>query len=187
MLVKHGPLTNTISNFSKDSINSVSKKILHIAWEDRRTNISVLDEAKITSVEAMILQHQLRWTGHVVWMPDYRLPKQLLYSELKNGKCNVGGQRKRFKDKANLFKCSIYTDNWETPAGEHSSWRTAFTKGVMDFEDTQTQNAREKCARRKARLANPHCDQLPPGNQCPHCGRTRGSRIGLHSPLQTHC
>ena len=32
----------------------------------------------------------------------------------------------------------------------------------MGFEDTQTQDAREKHAKRKARLANPHRDQLPP-------------------------
>ncbi|XP_060133875.1 uncharacterized protein LOC132592550 [Zootoca vivipara] len=71
---------------------------LHITWEDRQTNISVLEEAKITSVEAMILQHQLCWTGHVVRMPDDHLPKQLLYSKLKNGKRNAGGQQKRFKN-----------------------------------------------------------------------------------------
>ena len=81
-------------------------KKLHTTWEDMQTITSVLEEAKITSVEAMILQHQLRWTGHVVWMPDYHLPKQLLYSKLKNGKRNAGGQQKRVKDclKANLKK-----------------------------------------------------------------------------------
>ena len=52
-------------------------KKLHTAWEDMQTITSVLEEAKITSVEAMILQHQLCWIGHVVQMPDYRLPKQL--------------------------------------------------------------------------------------------------------------
>ena len=69
------------------------RKILHITWEDRQTNISVLEESKISGVEAMILQHQLRWTGHVVRMPDDHLPKQLLYSRHKNG--NAGGQQKR--------------------------------------------------------------------------------------------
>uniref|UniRef100_A0A803SPW5 ribonuclease H n=1 Tax=Anolis carolinensis TaxID=28377 RepID=A0A803SPW5_ANOCA len=69
------------------------RKILQISWEDRRTNVSVLEEAKTTSIEAMLLRHQLRWTeGHVVRMLDHHLPKQLIYSELKNGKWNVGGQ-----------------------------------------------------------------------------------------------
>ena len=77
--MKHGPLINAISNSSKDSINSVS--------ENFYTSLGKTgEEAKITSVEAMILQHQLRCTGHVVRMPGYRLPKQLLYSEFENGK-----------------------------------------------------------------------------------------------------
>ena len=99
-------------------------------------------------------------------MPDDHLPKQLLYSELKNGKRNAGGQQKSFKDclKANLKKCTINTNNWETLACECSNWRTAFTKSVMVFEDARTQDAREKGAKRKACLANPHHDQLPPRN-----------------------
>ena len=77
------------------------------------------------------------------------------------------------------------TDNWETLACERSNWRTAFTKGVMGFEDTQTQDAREKHAKRKAHLANPHRDQLPPRNQCPYCGRTCGSRITYRLIVKT--
>ncbi|XP_062840465.1 uncharacterized protein LOC134299981 [Anolis carolinensis] len=42
------------------------RKILQISWEDRWTNVSMLEEAKTTSIEAMLLSHQLRWTSHVV-------------------------------------------------------------------------------------------------------------------------
>ncbi|XP_067327569.1 LOW QUALITY PROTEIN: ornithine decarboxylase antizyme 2 [Anolis sagrei] len=57
-------------------------------------------------------------------MPNYRLPKQLLSSELKNRKRNVGGQEKRFKDglKASLKNFGIDTGNWEALAFERSSW-----------------------------------------------------------------
>ena len=40
------------------------RKILHIWWEGCRTNGSVLTEANTTSIEAMIVQNQLTWTGH---------------------------------------------------------------------------------------------------------------------------
>uniref|UniRef100_A0A803T403 Reverse transcriptase domain-containing protein n=1 Tax=Anolis carolinensis TaxID=28377 RepID=A0A803T403_ANOCA len=127
------------------------RKILQISWEDRWTNVSVLEEAKTISIEAMLLRHQLRWTGHVVRMPNHSLPKQLLYSELKNGKHNVGGQEKRFKDglKANLKNCGIDTDSWEALALERSNWRSAVTSSAAEFEEARMEGLREKRVKRK--------------------------------------
>ncbi|XP_076057287.1 uncharacterized protein LOC143034827 [Oratosquilla oratoria] len=88
---------------------------LAFSWEDRRTNVSVLQEAKMTSIEAYVIKGQLRWSGHVVRMTDERLPKQIFYSQLKDGKRTKGGQKKRYKDslKTNLKKCNIDFINWE--------------------------------------------------------------------------
>ena len=46
-------------------------------------------------------------------MPDERLPKQLLYGELCYGKRSVGGQKKRFKDRAGT----------NTPRDEYDTYR----------------------------------------------------------------
>ncbi|KAM3597096.1 uncharacterized protein V6R79_025895 [Siganus canaliculatus] len=59
------------------------RKILRISWKDRRTNISVLEEASIASITTTIARHQLRWTGHLIRMPDNSLSKQFLYGQLK--------------------------------------------------------------------------------------------------------
>jgi len=61
---------------------------------------------------------QLRWLGHVIRMPDNRLPRRLLYVELIVGQCSVGRPKKRFIDhiKANLLKCNIKPSDLEALA-----------------------------------------------------------------------
>ena len=47
--------------------------------------------------------------GHVIRMPDNRLPRRLLYGELTVGQRSVSRPKKRFIDHiiANLLKCNI--------------------------------------------------------------------------------
>src|SRR6266516_1449069 len=71
--------------------------ILKIKWQDKISNIEILERSRCSSIEAMIISAQLRWVGHVVRMADDRTPKQLLYGELAQGKRSHGGQKKRFK------------------------------------------------------------------------------------------
>lgn len=46
-----------------------------IKWEDRRTNISIREEAKMPSTTTTIMQHQLLWTGHPIRMSVTHLQK----------------------------------------------------------------------------------------------------------------
>ena len=39
------------------------------------TNVEVLEKAKVTSIVAMLLKSQLRWTGHVSRMENHRLSR----------------------------------------------------------------------------------------------------------------
>ncbi|XP_063590561.1 uncharacterized protein LOC134767494 [Penaeus indicus] len=50
-------------------------KLLGIHWEDCVTNQEVLCRAALPGIEALIIQAQLRWPGHVMRMEDSRLPK----------------------------------------------------------------------------------------------------------------
>ena len=70
------------------------RSIIGIKWQDRVTNLEVLDRASLTSIETMVLKAQLRWTGHVIRMEPFRLPRQLLYAELRQGQRPRGHPKK---------------------------------------------------------------------------------------------
>ena len=139
------------------------------------------------SVHAMLMRSQLRWAGHVVRIPDERLPKQLLYGELCAGKRSRGGQKKRFKDtlKVSLKCCGFDHNAWEELASDRPAWRSKVCSGVMEYEKERIQNVMEKRRLRKERAHKPPS----PGQQlhpCPHCSRLFRAQIGLRSHLRTH-
>ncbi|XP_043353719.1 uncharacterized protein LOC122456749 [Dermochelys coriacea] len=109
-------------------------KILNIKWEDCHTNVSVLTEANIFSVEALIIPHYLRWSGHCVGMPDICLP-ELLYPQLTKGERKQGGQNKCFKDilKINIKKSGIDTRPCETVAQDRDNWQRLCQRGNVHF------------------------------------------------------
>ena len=161
------------------------RSILNIKWQDRVTNIEVLDRAEMISIEVMILKSQLRWVGHVTRMDDHRLPKQLLYGELSSGKRNTGRPRKRFKDcvKAHLTHADIPPKMLEPETMDKSQWRSLTLQAQTNFEDQRRENITETRVRRKAASIHP---PSPGRFSCPHCSRTCRSRIGLTSHLKTH-
>jgi len=163
------------------------RRILGVTWQDRQTNSNILDEAQCTSIEAMVIKNQLRWTGHVVRLNDSRLPKQIFFGELGSGTRAQGGQRKRFKDnlKANFKVCHIDLTTWEDLARDRSSWRHAVREGVALFEKERRQKAEEKHQLRKKRDAAPALPQQA-DYICPACGKACRSRIGLFSHQRVH-
>ncbi|XP_044874489.1 uncharacterized protein LOC123371222, partial [Mauremys mutica] len=74
------------------------RRLLRIRWQDKVPDTEVLSRAGLPSVYTLLMKAQTRWAGHVVRMPDHRIPKQLFYGELSQGKRSHGGQKKRYKD-----------------------------------------------------------------------------------------
>ena len=107
----------------------------------------------MSGIEAILVQNQLRWSGHVCRMEDSRIPKQLLYGESCDGRRSVGGQRKRYKDVLhhNLLAAGIKDSTWETIGQDRESWRTSVRNGVRHFEDNRIEHAKKKRALRKLR------------------------------------
>ena len=77
---------------------SCLRKLLKIKWQDRIPDTEVPKRVGMQSIHTLLKLAQLRWTGHVIRMPDERLPKKIHYGELQVGKRSHGGQKKRYND-----------------------------------------------------------------------------------------
>ena len=158
------------------------RRIMGIKWQDRVTDTEVLERAGLSSINTILMQTQLRWAGHVARMPDHRLPKQLLFGELTEGKRNAGGPKKRFKDtlKTSLRAFGINTTSWEKTAEDRNTWRQTIYSGAKQHEAQQQTSAH---LRRQARKETGTREATIP---CPRCPRLFRARIGLSSHLRTH-
>lgn len=157
------------------------RSILNIRWSDYVTNVEVLEQAEITSIEAMLLKTQLRWAGHVSRMKDHRLPKIVLYGELSTGNRHRGAPKKRFKDslKKSLQACHINQHQWSDLAADREAWRRVVHQSVSSFEKNRKAALVEKRSRRKNHVVTaptPDSSFL-----CSRCDRMCLSRIGLFS------
>ena len=112
------------------------QKILGITWRNKIPHRTILERTKCVSLECMLNRSQLRWVGHVVRMSDNRLPKQLLYGELREGSRRAGGQAKRYKDATNktLKACHIPSASHENAVQDRTVWRATVKSGLQKFE-----------------------------------------------------
>ena len=161
------------------------RSIMGIKWQDRVINLEVLDRASLTSIETMVLKAQLRWTGHVIRMEPFRLPRQLLYGELRQGQRPRGRPKKRFKDciKNNLKHSGTPPTELENLAQDRSAWRS-LTKQAQEIFET---NRRDYLASaRERRKASTPSLSTTATFQCPYCPRVCASRIVLSSHTRAH-
>ena len=160
------------------------RSILGVKWQDKISNLEVLDRAKLVSIESIVVRAQLRWTGHVIRMDDSRLPRQVLYGVLSHGQRKEGHPKKRFKDcvKESLKNCVFPVKELENRARDRVSWRAATRHAFSTCENNRREKIHSTRERRKASVARPVGAAFP----CPQCPRVCGSRIGLLSHTRAH-
>ncbi|KAI8494923.1 hypothetical protein Bbelb_275280 [Branchiostoma belcheri] len=158
------------------------QKILGLKWWHKVPHTEIRRRANIEPLAAILLQRQLRWVGHVIRMPENRLPRQMLYGELSAGKRTAGGQRKRFKYylKSNLKSCGIEPQSLERLAADRNSWRQVCSTATESYTASYNQRAETSRARR-------HMSAQQQGQHiCEICGRVLAARIGLISHRRIH-
>ena len=100
----------------------------------------------------MIDTARIRWTGHVVRMNDYRIPKALLYGRLATGRPKRGNHNTYLNSvKSTLRACGINGTQLEELTSNRVSWRATSKIGVVRAEEDRTNRLIEKRERRKAR------------------------------------
>ena len=163
------------------------RQLLGITWQERITNASILSQAGMPSMFAILTQRRLRGLGHVCRMEDGRIPKDILYSELATGTRPTGRPALRFKDacKRDLKTCGISTADLEQATSDRTQWRSTVKAGVQRAEERRESQWEEKKTRRRQWLQS-----LPAAPTADYtyskCQRSCRSRIGLYSHAR-HC
>ncbi|GFS05221.1 LINE-1 retrotransposable element ORF2 protein [Elysia marginata] len=169
--VLYGSHTRLLERFHQRCLRT----ILDVHWTDYVSNVAILEQAGLPSIEAMIVKFKLRWVGHVHRMDDHRLPKIVMYSELSSGYRERGAPRKRYKDslKRTLSACDFDVQGWSDLATDRSAWRCRIQEATTKFQEERITAANNKRLRRN----NP--TQTPTPHPCRHCSRICRARIGL--------
>ena len=167
---------------------SCLRPLLKIKWQDRIPDTEVLKRAGMQNVHTLLKLAQLRWTCHVIRMPDERLPKKILYRELQVGKRSHGGQNKRYKDtlKASLEEFNIPAESWEQIAQGRIKWRCLIRRGAGEYEAKRISEAEQKRAQRKARAKASPAELSSSDLSFSICNRQFSAKIGFISHLRTH-
>ena len=88
---------------------------------------------------------QLKWTGHVISMPDEGLPKKVIYGEVQEGKRSQGGQKKRYTS----YEFHIHVYESITPKTQQ------FRK--IDFDSLKTEMPKNKFYTDNCKLVASSC------------------------------
>ena len=162
------------------------RRILNIKYHLKIPDAEVLALASCVSVESMVMSSQMRWVGHVVRMEDFRIPKQLFYGQLKEGKRPSHKPRKRYKDniKCNLKQMKIDERTWEDVAHIRPAWRESVKAGCSYFEANRVQHVQLKRALRKGSHVN--LAGRTSAWSCGECNRVLLSKAGYVNHLKSH-
>lgn len=103
-------------------------------WWDKIPNIKILT-CWMSSFRSMFIKAQICWSGHLVHMPDSRIPKVLFHGQQKRDTCSHGGHYEQYKDmlKSNLKSRVVDPSKREATAHDWKRWQQICRGAVNHF------------------------------------------------------
>ena len=100
------------------------------------------------SIHSHLIKCRLRWIGHVRRMQDGRIPKYVMFGQLKEGKRKRCRPKLRYTDvvKRDLHKLKVDHTKWENEAADRKVWKLA---GIKFAESDRISYLKLKRAKRK--------------------------------------
>ena len=138
------------------------RKLLYIKRQGKIPDPEVLKKAGVQSMHSVLkLAQLLRWTGHVIRMPDERLPKTWTTSKdslLSNLWRITGGKvlsrwpgEMLHRNPQSLSEGFRHTmGSWNPTAQERSTWRGLVNKGAALYEKRASVKLKESTENAKA-------------------------------------
>ena len=119
---------------------AAATEILKFRLDHFITNDVVLDRAKSTDIETVLIWNRLRWMGHVARMPDERPVKALLYGVLEEGSRRVGRPLLTYKDTLKyICKRGAALGIWREIVTDRLAWRR-LTSDICDKIEIERRN-----------------------------------------------
>ena len=128
--------------------------ILGIWWQDKITNLKVLDWSNSTSGEVMLLKAQLHWAGHIIWMGDECIPKQLFFwwisTRTKKTRPAMKALQRHTEEQPEIVWHQAFQTQHNSPgppplACTHMHSKFITGKGVMSRTACSPQSSPESC------------------------------------------
>ncbi|KAL1447452.1 hypothetical protein WDU94_015565 [Cyamophila willieti] len=122
------------------------KSIMKVHWKEYVPDEVILERAEMLSVDNLIRIRRLKWAGHLSRMDPTRIPHQVAFSELAEGKRPQNKPRLRWKDniKEDLKKLKIPLNRWRNLAGNRQEWRLKTTEEIRNYQKKTLLTTKEK-------------------------------------------
>nr|VZI38796.1 unnamed protein product [Spirometra erinaceieuropaei] len=130
----------------------------------------------------MLRQLQLRWSGHLVWTDDGKLPKRFFHGDVAVESRRQGGQSSRYTDtlKTSLKRLHINSAKWKDLARDRPTWKRTVKASTAVLEANHITAAKAKREARKSQLhQHRKANAQPPRPSYAACGRPGHPSVSL--------
>ena len=154
------------------------RRLLGMIWQDQITTISILTQAGMPSLFAILSQRCLHWLGHVCQMEDRCIPKDFLYSQPASDSHLTSQPTIPFKDvcKKDLKTCRIQPAELEMEVSNCTTWWAKVKKGIKPAEE------KRELEREKKRTSRHRTQPVPTSHTTPPLTTPAASANAIASP-----